>query len=160
MKPGRAGGFTFVELLVTLAIMAVLVTVAVPMVQITVQREHERELRNALAEIREAIDAYKRAVESGRIERKIGESGYPKSLDQLAAGVPDQRSPTHQLIYFLRRVPRDPFQPDADAGTPAESWGLRSYASPADEPKAGDDVYDVYSRSEKAGLNGVPYRMW
>lgn len=152
-------GFTFVELLVTLSIMAVLVTVAIPMIQITVQREHERELRHALAEIRDAIDAYKRAVEAGRVQTALGESGYPKSLDLLVEGVPDLRSPNKQPIFFLRRVPRDPFATDTQLNA-AQTWGQRSYATPADDPKPGDDVYDVYSLSDKVGLNGVAYRLW
>jgi general secretion pathway protein G len=152
-------GFTFVELMITLAIMAVLVTVAVPMVQVTVQRQKERDLRAALGEIREALDAYKRASDQGRIEVRLGESGYPKSLDQLVEGVDDRRSPARQKIYFLRRLPADPMAAD-QTGKPAQSWGVRSYASSPEEPLEGDDIFDVYSKSERQGLNGVPYRKW
>jgi general secretion pathway protein G len=131
----------------------------VPMAQLAVQRQREHELRVALADIRAALDAYKRASEQGRIVMKLGESGYPKSLDQLVDGVDDQRSPTRQKLYFLRRLPPDPMA--ADIGSKAaETWGLRSYASPPDEPSEGDDVFDVYSLSDKRGLNGVPYRKW
>lgn len=153
------GGFTFIELMMTLAIMGVLVLVAVPLGQVAVARDKERDLRNALIQIRDALDAYKRAADQGRIAVKLGESGYPKTLDELVEGVPDQRSPTKQNLYFLRALPRDPMARD-QAGKPADSWGLRSYASPPDDPRDGEDVFDVHSKSDKMGLNGVPYRQW
>jgi general secretion pathway protein G len=152
-------GFTFIELMMTLAIMGVLVLVAVPMAQVAVQREKERDLRLALAQIREGLDAYKRASDQGRVALKLGESGYPKTLADLAEGVPDQRSPTKQALYFLRALPRDPMHPDALLKA-TETWGLRSYASPPDDPQEGADVFDVFSKSTQVGLNGVPYRQW
>lgn len=155
----RLRGFTFIELMMTLAIMAVLVMVAVPMAQVAIQRDKERELRTALSQIREALDAHKRAADQGRITLKMGESGYPKLLDDLVDGVVDQRSPTKKKIYFLRRLPRDPMFADGNA-KPSDTWNLRSYASPPDAPVAGDDVFDVYSKSDKVGLNGVPYAKW
>jgi general secretion pathway protein G len=155
----RRNGFTFIELMITLAIMATLALVAVPMAQITLQRDKERALRQALIDIREGIDAYKRAADQGRIQVKVGESGYPRKLEELVEGIPDQRSPARQNIYFLRRLPRDPFYPDP-AAEPADTWAKRSYASPPDEPSEGDDVFDVASHSEKIGLNGIPYNQW
>lgn len=155
----RSGGFTFIELMMTLAIMGVLVLVAVPMAQVAVQRDRERELRHALIQIRDALDAYKRASDQGRIATRIGDSGYPKRLDELVEGVPDQRSPSRQMLYFLRALPRDPMYPDPTADA-AATWGLRSYASPPDAPSEGDDVFDVYSTSGTVGLNGVPYGQW
>jgi general secretion pathway protein G len=152
-------GFTLIELLVTLAILGLLGTLILPVSQVTVQRRQEQELRSALHDMRNAIDAYKRAFDEGRIEKVTNASGYPKSLDQLVEGMPDQRSPKHSKIFFLRRVPRDPFNPDTDIA-PAQTWGKRSYASDADSPQDGEDVYDVFSQSDKVGLNNVPYNKW
>ncbi len=156
----RARGFTIVELVVTVAIVSLLATAVVPSAQLVYQRERESELRAALRTLRSAIDAYKQAADTGRIKKEADKSGYPPELRALVDGVDDARSPKEGVkIYFLRRLPRDPFWPDAT--TPAaETWGLRSYASPPDDPQPGDDVYDVYSRSSRTGLDGVPYRDW
>ncbi|MBT0962719.1 type II secretion system protein [Denitromonas sp. IR12] len=152
-------GFTLIELVVTVAIVGILAATVLPLAQISAQRAKESELRVSLRQIRDAIDAYKAAGDAGQIERKADGSGYPPSLRVLASGVPDIKSAEPRLIYFLRRVPRDPFFGDVD--TPAdETWGLRSYESPPDAPAPGDDVFDVYSLSEKTGLNGLPYREW
>lgn len=152
-------GFTLIELLVTLAILALLGTLVVPVAQVTAQRRDEVELRRALREIRAGIDAYKKASDEGRVAKTAGSTGYPPRLEMLVEGVRDLRSPKQARIYFMRRLPRDPFHPDPEA-TDAETWGKRSYASEPDEPKEGDDVYDVYSMSEKPGLNGIPYNKW
>lgn len=155
----RASGFTLIELLATLAILAMLGTLVVPVAQVATQRRHEQELRRDLRDIRQAIDAYKRASDEGRIAKLAGATGYPPRLELLVEGVRDQRSPRQAKIYFLRRLPRDPF--NADPSLPdAQTWGKRSYASEPDEPKEGEDVYDVYSLSTKVGLNGVPYSRW
>ena len=152
-------GFTLIELMITLAIMATLAAVAVPMVQVAVQREREHQLRAALLEIREAIDAYKRAADNGSIKLNIGDSGFPKKLEELVDGVPDQRNPRKQNIYFLRRLPRDPFAPSS-ISSPAATWNKRAYTAPPDNPTEGEDVFDVFSRSGKIGLNGIPLKTW
>lgn len=152
-------GFTLIELLVTLAILALLGTLVVPVAQVTAQRRDEVELRRALREIRAGIDAYKKASDEGRVAKAAGATGYPPRLEMLVEGVRDLRSPKQAQIYFMRRLPRDPFHADPDSAD-ADTWGKRSYASEPDEPKEGDDVYDVYSMSEKPGLNGIPYNKW
>ncbi len=156
----RHHGFTIVELVITVGIVSLLATAAVPSAQLLYQRQREGELREALRTIRGAIDAYKQAVDAGRVKRELDRSGYPPDLRVLVDGVDDAGSPKEGVkLYFLRRLPRDPFWPDAT--TPAEeTWGLRSYASPPDDPQPGDDVFDVHSRSSRTGLNGVPYRDW
>ena len=145
-------GFTLVELLIVVAIVALLASIAAPLAELSYQRGKERELRAALREIREAIDAYKRASDDGKIERKADASGYPPSLATLVEGVQDKTSPEKPRIFFLRRVPQDPLT--------GGEWGLRSFASTAADPQPGKDVYDVYSRSDGIGLNKLPYREW
>ena len=188
-------GFTYIELMVAVAIMAVLALSVVPLSDWLRQRSQESELRDALRQIRTAIDAYRKAAEEGNIVRPQGASAYPRSLAELARGVPaandavdqastqaggakvprtrpdndgetgslsgaaDARSPAPRSVYFLRRIPRDPFFPDPRA--PAElTWGLRSSDSPPDRPSPGKDVFDVYSLSQRRAIDGSYYRTW
>ncbi len=158
-KCGRDAGFTLIELVITVAILGMLATMAMPLVELGARRAKEQELRSGLRELRDAIDAYKAAVDAGKVVIELNQSGYPPTLRTLVDGVEDASSPEPRKIYFLRRVPHDPFFPDPTV--PAdESWGLRSYASPPELPQPGDDVFDVYSYSRGVGLNGIPYRDW
>jgi len=155
----RSRGFTLIELVITLAIVGLLATAAMPLAQLVSKREKEAELRTALRDIRGALDAYKAAAQAGHIKLELGASGYPPDLKSLYAGVEDALNANHTNMYFLRRVPRDPFFPDTTAAG-EDTWGLRSYKSPPTDPQPGDDVYDVYSLSNAKGLNGVAYHDW
>jgi len=152
-------GFTLIELLITLAILAVLATTVLPVAQVSVQRQKEQELRIALREIRNAIDAYKRAYDEGHMVQVLNATGYPPTLAILVEGVEDVKNPRHVKMYFLRRVPRDPFAGNL-AQENADTWAKRAYASEAVAPSEGEDVYDVMSKSAAVGLNGLPYNKW
>ncbi|MBS1191795.1 MAG: ral secretion pathway protein GspG [Rhodocyclaceae bacterium] len=151
-------GFTLIEVVITVVIVGLLAGIAMPLTETVVRRSKEQELKAALMALRNALDAYKDAADAGRIERKVGDSGYPPSLEVLVAGVADRRQPTGARLYFLRRIPRDPF---GDPGLPpAQTWSLRSYDSPPDSPRSGKDVFDVYSQAEGRALDGTLYRDW
>lgn len=158
MTPRSAQGFTLVELLVVMAVLGILASIAMPLAEVSVTRKREEQLQRALWEIRDAIDAYKRAVDDGLI---VGPtlSGYPPNLQALVEGTEAITARGTRPMYFLRRIPRDPFHPDP-ATPPEATWGLRSYTSPWDRPLPGEDVYDVYSKSDRVGLDGRPYREW
>lgn len=152
-------GFTLVEMLITLAILGLLAGLAVPTLELVSKRQKEQELRSALRDIRQAIDAYKKAADDGKVARKADESGYPPRLESLFQGVQDVSVPQKKLIFFMRRLPRDPFYPDPSVPA-AETWGKRSYDSDWDKPREGKDVYDVYSYSPDTALDGTRYRDW
>lgn len=158
MNTSRAAGFTLIELLVVLAILGVLAAAALPLGEAVLRAQQERELRAALWQIRDALDDYKRAVDAGTIAR-VTESGYPPDLGALVNGVADLRKGHGgRSVYFLRRIPRDPFA--SPLVPPEATWLPRSYQSPSDRPMPGPDVFDVRSSSHAAALDGSAYASW
>jgi general secretion pathway protein G len=155
----RVQGFTLIELLVSLTLLALILSSAAPVMELSARRAKEAELKRGLWEMRDAIDAYKKAVDEGLVKRSPGQSGYPPNLQILVQGVENQKDLKKRRIYFLRRIPRDPFVPNQELSA-EEGWGKRSYASSFEEPREGDDVYDVYSLSSQIGINQQPYREW
>jgi len=152
-------GFSLVELLVVLVILSVLASIGLPLAELSHQRNKEEDLRRSLREIRSALDAYKRLADQGNVQRAADASGYPPTLEVLVDGVVDARSPKGTKIYLLRNLPRDPFSPTSTVAA-AQTWELRSYASSANDPKPGADVFDVHSRTPGVGLNGLAYKEW
>jgi general secretion pathway protein G len=156
--PLAAAGYSFIELLVVVSILAVLASVALPLAQVAAQRRREAELRLALRQMRTAIDKFKDAVDQGAIsptELRPANEGYPPDLETLVEGVPAANDATGRKIRFgLRRVPIDPM-------TNSTEWGLRSYQ---DKPDAiswgGQNVFDVYTKSTATALDGTTYRDW
>lgn len=150
-------GFTFIELVIVTAIVMLLASVAVPMAQVTAQRQRESELHYALREMRTAIDKFKDAADQGLIpstELDAGNEGYPKDLDTLVDGVSVANDASGRKLKFLRRIPVDPMTRKAE-------WGKRSYQDRPDTSSwGGQNVFDVYSTSEGTALNGTKYRDW
>jgi general secretion pathway protein G len=155
----RIRGFTLIEMVVTVAIVGILATGAFPLAELAVKRSKEQDLRLALREIRDGLDKYKRAADAGRIELEVGDSGYPPSLAELVEGTVDTKDPEGRMMYFLRRVPRDPFYPDTSVD-PADTWALRSYESGPQDPQPGEDVFDIHSNSTGVALDGTAYNTW
>jgi len=163
--PADQTGFTLIELMIVVAIMTILASAAMPLRELMVTREKEQILRNGLRQIRGAIDAYKQAADVGRIETTDDKSGYPARLEDLFVGVKDLRSTEKKYIFFLRRLPRDPMYREfnvsgIERAPDVDTWGKRSYTSTYDNPREGKDVFDIFSRSESEGLNGIPYNKW
>jgi general secretion pathway protein G len=155
----KNAGFTLIELVVTVMIVATLAAGAVPLVQLNSQRNKEAELKQALRQIRDAIDLYKKAADEGLVKKTLDQTGYPPSLEVLEQGVVNQKDTKGKLIKFIRKIPRDPMNKDADL-KPAETWAKRSYASDVNAPAEGVDVYDVYSRSTQKAIDGTIYKTW
>ena len=155
----KNAGFTLIELVVTVMIVAILAAGALPIAQLTIQRNKETELKQALRQIREAIDLYKKAVDEGLVKKTLDQTGYPPSLEVLEKGVINQADAKGKVIKFIRKIPRDPMNKDAEL-KPAETWGKRSYASDVNTPAEGVDVYDVSSRSTTKAIDGTIYNTW
>lgn len=154
-------GFTLVELLVTVALVGIAASAVLPLASLMEQRAKETQLRHALRTIREALDNYKVAADSGLIAKTTGSSGYPASLQVLVTGVP--RSASFGLnsppVVFLRSIPRDPFYKDRQA--PADqTWNTRAYGAPPGQFEPGADVYDISSKSDGVALDGTRLGDW
>ena len=159
MKPRRHLGFTVLEMTIAVAMLAVLLAAARPLLEVQHQRGQERELREALRSIRGALDEHKRLADAGLLV-SAPPSGWPPSLAVLTEGLElrDATQGTTRRLHLLRRLPRDPF---ADPALPAEqTWRLRSHASPADDPQPGDDVFDVLTSSPLLALDGSRLADW
>lgn len=152
-EPGDRG-VSFIELMVCVAIILVLAAATIPLTRIAVKRQKEIELKSALREMRRAIDEYKTATDAGLvIVEDLDSEGYPLELEMLVEGV-EEVGQIDRKIKFLRRLPRDPFNP-------AGEWGLRSYQDEADSDSWGrENVFDVYSLSEGKALDGTYYKEW
>jgi general secretion pathway protein G len=146
-------GFTLIELIATIAVLAILAGVSLPLARNAIKREREAELRQALREMRTAIDKHKEAADNGQIEKPTDTEGYPQTLDVLVDGV-QMIGQAGKTIKFLRKIPIDPMTNSTD-------WGLRSYQ---DEPTAqswgGQNVFDVYTKSDGVAFDGTRYRDW
>jgi general secretion pathway protein G len=143
-------GLTLVELIVTVTILMILASAAVPVTMFTVKREHERELRRELWEMRDAIDAYKDAADKHAFQTKVDSQNYPPDLDTLVNGVEVQT----KKVRFLRKIPIDPMTGKAE-------WGLRSMQDdPDSDSYGGQSVFDVYSKSQGTALDGTKYSTW
>jgi len=146
----RQRGLTLIELIVAIAIMAVLAGAALPITRNAIKRERERDLRRALWEMRDAIDRYKDAADRGAFQIKLGTEGYPPDLDTLVNGV----DVNGKKLKFLRSIPRDPMTRSTD-------WGLRSMQDdPHSESWGGQNVFDVFTKSQDTALDGTKYADW
>ena len=161
MKQLGQRGFTLIELLVSLAIVGLLAMVAVPLIQVVQTRSKEAELKLGLRVIRQALDNYKAASDAGVIDKEVGASGYPPSLEVLVTGVPRSAALGFSAQHFvlLRRIPRDPFAEDPTLSN-VQTWNTRAYSSSLDAPQAGVDVFDISSKSSQRGLDGSAYSAW
>ncbi|WP_353390248.1 type II secretion system protein [Halopseudomonas sabulinigri] len=149
----QSEGFSFVELMVVLSILGIVAALLFPLLAASEVRHKEAALKQALSDIRGAIDAYHSEAHSGLISART-QSGYPRTLDDLLV----QRS--QQGLPFLRAIPADPFYTGGGAVKPEATWRQRSSQSSPENPRPGEDIYDVYSSSSAIGSNGRPYSQW
>ena len=151
-KTGRKQerGLTLIELIVTVAILSILASAAVPVTMFTVKREREHELRRYLWEMRDAIDHYKDAADMHAFQTKVDSQNYPPDLETLVNGVDVQG----KKVKFLRKIPIDPMTGKAE-------WGMRSMQDdPTSDSFGGQSVFDVYSKSQGTALDGTKYSTW
>ena len=161
-------GFSYVEMVFAVAMLALLAAVATPYLEKNIQRKKESELKQSLRDIRTAIDEYKDAADAGKFFKRVGDTGYPHRLQDLVDGVEDITDANKKKLRFLRQIPADPMVSATVSAAsqtnrsvnPADTWGKRSYDSDADNPSEGEDVYDVYSTSVEIGNNRVAYAKW
>ena len=143
-------GLTLVELIVTVAILALVAGAAVPVARFEVKRQNERLLRYDLWQMREAIDHYKDAADRNAFITKVDSQGYPPDLQTLVDGVDVQG----KKVRWLRRIPVDPMTGKAE-------WGMRSMQDdPTSDSFGGQNVFDVYSKSDGIALDGTKYKDW
>ena len=149
-RRANEAGLTLVELIITVFILSILASAALPVMRFQVKREKEKMLRRDLWEMRSAIDAYKDAADRGYIRTKVDSFNYPPSLQILVNGV-DIKG---KKVRFLRKIPVDPM-------TGKAKWGLRSMQdSPDSTSWGGQNVFNVYSLSAGTALNGTKYSTW
>lgn len=145
-----SAGFTLIELMAATTIALMLFTMAIPLVRVTVQRQRERELRQALWEMRDAVDRYKDAADRGSFQVKVGSEGYPPDMETLVKGV----DVGVKKMRFLRRIPIDPM-------TGKNEWGMRSMQDDIQSDSwGGQNLFDVYTKSEGTALDGTKYKEW
>jgi len=152
LQARTAHGFTLLELIVATTILSILTLMALPLARVTIQREKEKQLRQALWDIRDAIDRYKDATDRQLLgQTKVDTMGYPPDLDTLVKGIEGQGGKKYR---FLRSIPTDPM-------TKSKEWGMRSVQDDPDSTSwGGQDVFDVYTKSEGEGLDGTKYKDW